>query len=449
MKDIQIKSQVGSYETTTNSGTSGGNEPNKRVGSGNGTVQESDDLGDARSLTSTIRYNHEPFGFIQYKIVKLMAMRLGREIADIQIERMKGGTYNRIFGVQVRSTKPNRSCLNLAQCFRSDRTTAPTQEYIVRVPRKGFNNVKQQVATLKAIVSRISLPTPEVVAYDITSDNIIGAPYMIQKRLPGRRITDILDELNEDQMISMTEKVTDLVSQIASIQATPGHISPDNLTMQGNSKIIVNKLQLPGDQIITSNPQEPLDHLLERCQQWSKYETEHRDFHLNEVWNGFAAISKSVNARGFLDGPCVLVHGDLREYNLLAEVRSSIDVEITGVIDWDEAFFAPKVIAYQAPFWLWTFDEAKAKHTEEKDALIEPTTVIDQAARDAFMRTASKEYKFLAFSKEAILARRMYNVLRRGIFGDAAFAEANSIIEEWGQLHPEDDLQTKFVGLDN
>jgi hypothetical protein len=76
-------------------------------------------------------------------------------------------------------------------------------------------------------------------------------------------------------------------------------------------------------------------------------------FALEEIWDSFVAISKALEACGFLEGPCVHIHGNLREYNLLAGVRNSTSVEITSIIDWEEAIFAPQFMAFRAPFWLW------------------------------------------------------------------------------------------------
>ena len=58
--------------------------------------------------------------------------------------------------------------------------------------------------------------------------------------------------------------------------------------------------------------------------------------------------------------------------------------------------------------------------------------------KQAFLDTASEEYKRFAFASEAMLARRMYYILRKGIFGDWSFREAEAIIGEWDELHPED-----------
>ena len=146
--------------------------------------------------------------------------------------------------------------------------------------------------------------------------------------------------------------------------------------------------------------------------------------------------------RGFLDGPCVLVHGDLKPYNLLAEVRNQTEVDITGVIDWDSAIIAPEFMAYRAPFWLWTPEDMDSdKEDEECVADVEPVTDEDRMLKQVFLDNASEKYKLYAFAPEAMLARRMFFILRESLRSDWEFEEAKSVIREWIELHPEDGVQ--------
>jgi hypothetical protein len=47
-------------------------------------------------------------------------------------------------------------------------------------------------------------------------------------------------------------------------------------------------------------------------------------------------------------------------------------------------------------------------------------------------------YKRFAFVPETMLARRMYPILKDGIFGPWNMQEADNAIREWNELHPED-----------
>ena len=155
-------------------------------------------------------------------------------------------------------------------------------------------------------------------------------------------------------------------------------------------------------------------------------------------------ISKSLEKRGFLDGSCVLVHGDLKPYNILAQVRSETEVEITGIIDWDSAVMAPEFMAYRAPFWLWMSQEKdidSCVQDEESTANLAPSTDEGKMMKQIFTNCVSEKYKLHAFAPESVIARRMFEVLQHGIFGPHLYKQAGDVIGEWNQLHPEDGVQ--------
>lgn len=57
--------------------------------------------------------------------------------------------------------------------------------HVIRIPRWNDDQLSLQVAKLKAVHARLPFPTPEVVHYDVSEDNVLKMPYMIQKRIPG------------------------------------------------------------------------------------------------------------------------------------------------------------------------------------------------------------------------------------------------------------------------
>jgi hypothetical protein len=365
---------------------------------------------------------------------------------------MKGGSYNRVVGINIRASKPKRHCFGWAQkCMRvmlGKPTPAVSDAYVFRTPRIDDTDIKEQVAILVAVGARLKIPIPEVIHYNLSSDNVVGKPFMIQKRIPGRAVSQMLESLNLEQRKCITKRITELVSEIASVEAAPGEISDVNLTAPTDGPVCVNKFPVPRGDCIPATPQKSIDHLLEQCETWREFQSAN-GYCFEEIWDGFTAISKALESRGFLNGPCVLVHDDFREYNLLAEVRSHTEVEITGVIDWDEAYFAPQVMTYRSPFWLWISENSSSDDLEdETNALLEPKTDDDRVLKRVFLENASAEYKKFAFAPEAMLARRMYHLLRKGIFGDWSVMEAEAIISEWDTMHPDDNVAAANDGTD-
>jgi len=420
--------------------------------------QDDEPQDDAVSETNTVLYGQEPFETLQHKVADLAAKIFQRSPRDISIHEMKGGSFNRVIGVTL-STKPKMfswiwftfRCLGA----RKKKATTQCESYIVRVPRMmddGENgaeamaeDMKRQVAVLKTTMSRLPLPTPDVASYDTTKENIFGRPYMIQKRLPGSNLaTRFWHNLNIQQKRCMAKQLTILVPTIASVEGPAGDIASRNLSCPLTTPIGVDTFSMTayGDQP-SSRPTsicKPLDFLLERCEQHRAYDA-FEGVNFDEVWVSFARMSKALAARGFLDGPCVLVHGDLKPYNILAEVRSDTEAVITGVIDWDSAIIAPEFVAYRAPFWLWTPEEMTSDEEDgEWVASVEPITEEDKIMKQVFLDNASEKFKRFAFSREAMMARQMFEIIRKGMSDEWEHDLAESIIMAWDDLHPKDDV---------
>ena len=82
------------------------------------------------------------------------------------------------------------------------------------------------------------------------------------------------------------------------------------------------------------------------------------------------------------------------------------------------------------------------KEDEECVADVEPVTDEDRMLKQVFLDNASEKYKLYAFAPEAMLARRMFFILRESLRSDWEFEEAKSVIREWNELHPEDGVQS-------
>lgn len=118
---------------------------------------------------------------------------------------------------------------------------------------------------------------------------------------------------------------------------------------------------------------------------------------------------------------------------------------VTGVIDWDTAIIAPEFVAYRAPFWLWTpVDMASADEDDESVANVELATDEDRILKQVFLDNASDKYKLFAFAPEAMLARRMFSILQKGMPGTWNYDEAKAVVKEWDKLHPEDNVRFRL-----
>jgi hypothetical protein len=124
---------------------------------------------------------------------------------------------------------------------------------------------------------------------------------------------------------------------------------------------------------------------------------------------------------------------------MLASITSSSSVAVTGIIDCDSAILAPEFMAYRAPFWLWTsMTVLSSDEDKEENANLPVVTPEDHILKQVFLNEASEKFKWMAFAPEVMLARRMFHVLQKGMFSNWHMEEAEKVIKEWIQLHPED-----------
>jgi hypothetical protein len=409
---------------------------------------DSIDQDDANSETSTIRYEQEPFETFRIKVAEAVAKVFHCDTANVHTEHMKGGSSNRVVGMTICPTKL-RHCFGwlqkLARTVMGKPASRTSDSYVLRMARGESDDLDQQIAILKMVASKLSLPTPQVVHYDLSADNALESPYMVQRRIHGRPISHILGDLNLEQKKCVVKRFIQMVSKLASVQAAPGQIAVENLTSSATGEVIINKISLHHDaHTVLGSPQKSVEHMLEVCQTLRDRQADDFIFY-KEVWDGFKAIIKSLEAHGFLEGPCVLVHGDLREYNILAEVTSPSTVDITGIVDWDDACFAPKYMAFRSPFWLWMPERSDAgswgDDEDEKNAALQPEAEDDRVLQRMFLDNISEEYRRFAFAPEAFLARRLYDILRTSICSDWHLEEAEAIVREWSDLHPEDNIR--------
>lgn len=209
-------------------------------------------------------------------------------------------------------------------------------------------------------------------------------------------------------------KHIDLFYEVASIEAPTGDTSVRNIDRPANSPIHVNKVLCSDTTAVSASLQKSADHMLEFCEMWREHQAA-TGFYFETIWYGSSAICRALEHRGFLDGPRVLVHGDFREYNILAQLINSATVNINGIIDWADAHVAPKFLTLRSPFWLWMPETDATDVEDEQIAHLEPTSEEDQILQHVFLKNASAEYRQFEFAPESFLARRMFAILPGGM----------------------------------
>lgn len=416
------------------------------------------------SSANTGERNEE--GQEHFQIIKVRILQLVSEIfpeiehsSQVTIEEIGSGSFNRVIGITIRPSQlfrdldvaPRKKLSELSSATHTVQSPVP-QEYVVRIPLNGRsecaglgNDMKLDISILQVVGSHLDISIPKAIKYDLSNSNALKKPYVLQNRLQGQPLNVLMRKLNPQQMVSVVQRITKIIEKIAAI-TTPaaGMISTEVLVGSSTSNIELKQFPVPTPPTAALYPglakpcsllspvQTPLDFIVEQCQRWRVYEMTVKPNVINLLWDKILAVAHSLNRGGWLGDRFHLVHDDLFPRNILAEVKDSNSVEITGIVDWDISFFAPNCVAFRPPYWAWMGDGAEER--DEDNARVEPEDDYDMLLWDAFVDTASSEFVRFAFTEESVLARKLFYVVWHGMCTQYGFGLAVEVVEQWQSM---------------
>lgn len=419
------------------------------------------------SVSSSIVHGYESFDTWQHTVRKFV---LGHwpemDSCDIQLERIKGGSYNRIVGINVLAPLPSYSFVpvrKLRQMLNHSKERRIINQYILRVPlnTEAFS-MPYDVTILAYIRPLLRFPTPEVIGSDKTCHNTLQLPYMIQHRLDGMPLNRLWDKLNHQQKKSAVEGFAKVILNLHELTSQrAGVLSPKNSAISLTHLPILEQLAVPTGifnfqpTAIHTQPmqgrlakdQTPAEFLISMCERQHNYEKYDWDegypYPYGWVWNSFIRIIKHLHAIGVLpdNEPFYFLHGDLFPRNVLMRSNSPTTVEITGVLDWDMAHFGPKFMAMCPPFYFWNGGNER----DEDFVLDERMNARGLELKRVFDNAVGEDFCRRAYSREYVLLRKVYKILIWGFsrLNGTSMLQAEKIMRDLENLHP--DLNSHVV----
>lgn len=127
----------------------------------------------------------------------------------------------------------------------------------------------------------------------------------------------------------------------------------------------------------------------------------------------------------------------------MVEVDADGLIQITGILDWDDAVIAPNFVDCQPPGWLCGYD--KDTHTENslvpwpyelEGADHTPSTFEQQELKLIFDDHAGPEYRPLAYEKSSRLIRGLFRIATEGLSASWFVKAVERIVKEWDTLRP-------------
>ncbi|KAN0099281.1 hypothetical protein V8E51_013056 [Hyaloscypha variabilis] len=295
---------------------------------------------------------------------------------------------------------------------KTEKLNLPPGDHILRIPRWGTQSCKHEIAMLRFVRSLISICVPIVVHFDISNgdQNPLRSPYVLQFSVPEKRLNDIWPALNNTQRLLIGLDIARLCTQLIKITNKSGGV-PDVEQGPGvYGTLRKTNFHFPGDEEASEkflSLQPPVDMLCERLIRWAE---KYPNYDGSSPYYGAIEVVSGKNA-----------------------------AFVTGIVDWDDAHFAPAVISFSPPAWLWMTgfwkDYSEEGFLEEGDlwraAETEPEDEGSKEIKPLFNIIVGSQFLQYAYSPDAYTARKIWRSAYETVGKSWVESEVESMYRDW------------------
>ncbi|KAL9107024.1 MAG: hypothetical protein Q9227_008060 [Pyrenula ochraceoflavens] len=399
------------------------------------------------SDSSTLMWDHEPFETYQKRVRDFCKKKWPSAVHEkIVVERMEGGHYNRIIGLTIVQSKDKN-------CKKSD-----ISRLILRIPRDDYSRHSSDVSTLQLASQYAKISVPKVFSFQSSPDDHLGKPYMIQNRMPGAKLHDAYRSLTYRQKCLLAQELGQLFRKLMSCKNdsagafVPSGENPAYIQVQKTFPGVVASLRPFGkDDPILFGMEDPLRQSVQydadpKGMTWvqtlrAAYQYRQKvalardppDKLDAEYMEDFAwTLSAFENLFARFKNENCLCHLDLAPRNILINPTAAGSPIILGIIDWDNAVFAPSFLACAPPMWLWAWNP----EGDEDERRVNDPLPTDEARRlkKTFDEAAGTTFCQLAYPPEFRLARTLCTFAHRPFNSDEYNREADVFFKEFAEV---------------
>ncbi|KAJ5261376.1 hypothetical protein N7478_011971 [Penicillium angulare] len=115
---------------------------------------------------------------------------------------MRGSSFDRVIGV-----------------FVVDGQKPLIDHYVLRIPYFDDANLANNLAPLKFLLERTTIPIPEVIQFDTTTSNPLGGPYAIMTRLSGSSLRPSYPKLRYEIKVAISKDLGKVYAELHSIRS--------------------------------------------------------------------------------------------------------------------------------------------------------------------------------------------------------------------------------------
>lgn len=445
------------------------------------------------SITSTVEYDHTPFDQFRLQVEELCHILWSPSANVSRVERLWSGSNNRIVAIlrtkkgrlSQSSLSPKRFVIERLRGGGYNRVigvtiVSPTEEpvrLILRLPRWDWEaRLDRDVAILRLVRQYTSIPVPEVKYIDLTANNPLKSPYVIQDRIPGhdlQQIGHIFPNLSHEQQCTFAIGFGRIVSSLHALKHPfPGLIeasAKDDGTYTFTVRPFEARSSTDSEEEagaahrekhfpffavrhfgVEPKPEEFKTTDQAKYQQSTYYfllaqfgRWKARDLQIDPATIGWDhQIDRLVTAAGQMDrlgflgdDQNCLCHLDLNlsPRNIMVDINKDNALTISGILDWDSAVIAPKFVGCVPPMWIWawSFDEEE----DEREANNTPKTPEQQELKRLFEEAAGTEFVKYSYEPEYRLARMLFGLAMNGMNDGTAHYMVDKFLEEWDDIY--------------
>lgn len=410
------------------------------------------------SSTSTTCYEQEPFSTFKASVEILCTTSLWPSIPlkQITIERMRGGAYNRIIGITIPA--------NTFEAPPEDRPTA--EAYVLRIPRGKRTRIEQEIAILCLIRENTTIPVPELIRFDLTSNNPIDSKYSLQQKIPGVPLFDVYLKISQSERLSIVRQLAQILLDIHGLHSlTPGlpeAVKFENRKLVPEIKIVDFRIKTfidfsgeilwGGMEDDAAKPKTMFRLFIDQFDAWQRFgQNCDRGEEEDQLMERFRKVTLEMKTLCLLpEMPYVLFHPDFAPQNIMVcklDEDSECDSKpltklhsepqdnhqtgwkITGILDWDGAAFVPYSVACTPPSWLW----CDWNDDEEDEGILckIPDDLEARERKELFDSIMCSSYTDHAYSDGHRFVRRLFEFAINGFTYSHRYADAEKFFNEW------------------
>ena len=272
---------------------------------------------------------------------------------------------------------------DVAPPFRTPRRPDEPVTLVLRVSGRDIPRTKtaNEVAVLRWLAARTSIPVPAVVRFDASSDNALGREFTLLERVPGASVDKMYGELSEDAKVRLVAQLTGVLLELNAHEwqhvgglqlddktgdVVPGPVLEDTFWMVPDIEMYWGA----EESVKTLNPTGPYKSHAELVQAFLQVYIHAISRHESLAWlrqDLQPRLEALVAHLPFLETQLaatrlILAHKDLH----FANVMATPDGALTGILDWEFAGVVPALRWDPVRAFLWNGQPDEATGTEKE-----------------------------------------------------------------------------------